>query len=94
MFEQSDANAVIVPNFAISALDMMRFAELAARYSDSVETIELHRGVVRAVGGGPDHEHRPQGRAVARARVVRCDAARFCTGVLSGIAYRGRVADR
>jgi 4-hydroxy-tetrahydrodipicolinate reductase len=42
LFEQSDANAVIVPNFAISAVLMMRFAELAAPYFDSVEIIELH----------------------------------------------------
>jgi 4-hydroxy-tetrahydrodipicolinate reductase len=42
LFEQSEANAVIVPNFAISAVLMMRFAELAAPYFDSVEIIELH----------------------------------------------------
>jgi 4-hydroxy-tetrahydrodipicolinate reductase len=42
VFEQSEANAVIVPNFAISAVLMMRFAELAAPYFDAVEIIELH----------------------------------------------------
>jgi 4-hydroxy-tetrahydrodipicolinate reductase len=41
-FESSKANAVIVPNFAISAVLMMRFAELAAPYFDSAEIIELH----------------------------------------------------
>jgi 4-hydroxy-tetrahydrodipicolinate reductase len=41
-FESSDANAVIAPNFAIGAVLMMRFAELAAPYFDSVEIIELH----------------------------------------------------
>jgi len=41
-FDKSDANAVIVPNFAISAVLMMRFAELAAPFFDSVEIIELH----------------------------------------------------
>lgn len=38
----SKANAVVVPNFAIGAVLMMRFAELAAPYFDSVEVIELH----------------------------------------------------
>jgi 4-hydroxy-tetrahydrodipicolinate reductase len=41
-FDESDANAVIVPNFAISAVLMMRFAELAAPYFDTAEIIELH----------------------------------------------------
>ncbi|MCZ7525234.1 MAG: 4-hydroxy-tetrahydrodipicolinate reductase [Acidimicrobiia bacterium] len=41
-FEASTANAVIAPNFAIGAVLMMRFAELAAPYFDSVEIIELH----------------------------------------------------
>jgi 4-hydroxy-tetrahydrodipicolinate reductase len=41
-FAQSDANAVIAPNFAIGAVLMMRFAEQAAPYFDSVEIIELH----------------------------------------------------
>lgn len=41
-FETSAANAVIVPNFAISAVLMMRFAELAAPYFETVEIIELH----------------------------------------------------
>src|SRR5690242_11698264 len=41
-FAQSDANAVIAPNFAIGAVLMMRFAEQAAPYFESVEIIELH----------------------------------------------------
>ncbi|MEX1006354.1 MAG: 4-hydroxy-tetrahydrodipicolinate reductase [Acidimicrobiia bacterium] len=41
-FEASEANAVIVPNFAISAVLMMRFAELAAPYFETAEIIELH----------------------------------------------------
>jgi 4-hydroxy-tetrahydrodipicolinate reductase len=41
-FERASSNAVIVPNFAISAVLMMRFAELAAPYFDSAEIIELH----------------------------------------------------
>jgi 4-hydroxy-tetrahydrodipicolinate reductase len=42
LFDQSPANAVIAPNFAISAVLMMRFAALAAPYFESAEIIELH----------------------------------------------------
>jgi 4-hydroxy-tetrahydrodipicolinate reductase len=42
LFENSAANAVIVPNFAIGAVLMMRFAEMAAPYFDTAEIIELH----------------------------------------------------
>ncbi|HEY7072035.1 MAG TPA: 4-hydroxy-tetrahydrodipicolinate reductase [Acidimicrobiales bacterium] len=41
-FDESKANAVIAPNFAIGAVLMMRFAELAAPYFESAEIIELH----------------------------------------------------
>ena len=41
-FATSDANAVIAPNFAIGAILMMRFAELAAPYFETAEIIELH----------------------------------------------------
>ncbi|MYI18988.1 MAG: 4-hydroxy-tetrahydrodipicolinate reductase [Acidimicrobiia bacterium] len=36
------SNCVIAPNFALSAVLMMRFAELAAPLFDSAEVIELH----------------------------------------------------
>jgi len=42
LFEASTANAVIAPNFAIGAVLMMRFAELAAPYFETAEIIELH----------------------------------------------------
>jgi 4-hydroxy-tetrahydrodipicolinate reductase len=42
VFATSAANAVIVPNFAIGAVLMMRFAELAAPYFETAEIIELH----------------------------------------------------
>ena len=38
----ADANCVIAPNFAIGAVLMMRFAELAAPYFETAEIIELH----------------------------------------------------
>lgn len=41
-FERSGANAVIAPNFAIGAVLMMRFAELAAPYFENAEILEFH----------------------------------------------------
>jgi 4-hydroxy-tetrahydrodipicolinate reductase len=38
----TDSNCFIAPNFAIGAVLMMRFAELAAPYFDAAEIIELH----------------------------------------------------
>jgi 4-hydroxy-tetrahydrodipicolinate reductase len=38
----TSSNCVIAPNFAIGAVLMMRLAELAAPYFESVEVIELH----------------------------------------------------
>ena len=40
LFDRS--NCIIAPNFALSAVLMMRFAELAAPLFDSAEVIELH----------------------------------------------------
>jgi 4-hydroxy-tetrahydrodipicolinate reductase len=42
VFAESSANAVIAPNFAIGAVLMMRFAELAAPYFETAEIVELH----------------------------------------------------
>jgi 4-hydroxy-tetrahydrodipicolinate reductase len=42
LFEASTANAVIVPNFAIGAVLMMRFAEMAAPFFETAEIIEFH----------------------------------------------------
>src|SRR5262245_56542312 len=41
-FSAGEANCVIAPNFAIGAVLMMRFAELAAPYFETAEVIELH----------------------------------------------------
>jgi 4-hydroxy-tetrahydrodipicolinate reductase len=40
--EHKDARVLIVPNFSIGAILMMRFAAQAARFFDSAEVIELH----------------------------------------------------
>jgi 4-hydroxy-tetrahydrodipicolinate reductase len=41
-FGDGKAHCLIAPNFAISAVMMMRFAELAAPYFDTAEVIEYH----------------------------------------------------
>jgi 4-hydroxy-tetrahydrodipicolinate reductase len=41
-FQRGGVNAVIAPNFAIGAVLMIRFAELAAPYFETAEVIELH----------------------------------------------------
>lgn len=56
---------VIAANFGIGAVLMMRFAEIAAPYFESVEIIELHH---------PDKVDAPSGTAAATAR--RISAAR------------------
>jgi 4-hydroxy-tetrahydrodipicolinate reductase len=38
------SNCIVAPNFAIGAVLMMRFAEMAAPYFESAEVIELHHG--------------------------------------------------
>jgi 4-hydroxy-tetrahydrodipicolinate reductase len=40
--ETRQANLLVVPNFAVGALLMMRFAAIAAQYLPQVEIIELH----------------------------------------------------
>jgi 4-hydroxy-tetrahydrodipicolinate reductase len=40
--EESQANVFIAPNFAIGAVLMMKFAEIAASFMDFVEIVELH----------------------------------------------------
>ncbi|MGO1225452.1 MAG: 4-hydroxy-tetrahydrodipicolinate reductase [Brachybacterium sp.] len=40
--EHSEVGVLIAPNFAIGAVLAMRFAEVAARYYDSAEIIEMH----------------------------------------------------
>ncbi|MBB5955661.1 4-hydroxy-tetrahydrodipicolinate reductase [Saccharothrix tamanrassetensis] len=52
---------LVAPNFAIGAVLSMRFAELAARYYDSAEVIELHH---------PRKVDAPSGTAAHTARLI------------------------
>ena len=59
LYSHSRAHALVAPNFAIGAVLLMRFAELAAPWFDTAEIIELH------------HDHKvdaPSGTAMTTAR--------------------------
>jgi 4-hydroxy-tetrahydrodipicolinate reductase len=56
-----ELGVLIAPNFAIGAVLSMRFAELAARYYESVEVIELHH---------PRKVDAPSGTAAHTARLI------------------------
>jgi 4-hydroxy-tetrahydrodipicolinate reductase len=60
-FDGSTANAAIVPNFAIGAVLMIRFAELAAPFFENVEIIEMHHN---------QKIDAPSGTAIATARRI------------------------
>lgn len=60
--DQHNGGALIVPNFAIGAVLMMRFAEQAARFFPTIEIVETHRH---------DKRDKPSGTAAATAQRIR-----------------------
>lgn len=56
--------ALLVPNFAIGAVLMMRFAEEAARFFPTIEIVELHRAQKR---------DKPSGTAAATAARIKAN---------------------
>jgi 4-hydroxy-tetrahydrodipicolinate reductase len=74
-------NCVIAPNFAISAVLMMRFAEMAAPFFDTAEIIELHHD--RKVDA-------PSGTAVKTAeRMAEARAGDFDPDPTTDVVYVG-----
>jgi 4-hydroxy-tetrahydrodipicolinate reductase len=65
LFADSGANAVIAANFAIGAVLLMRFCELAAPHMDGAEVIELHHDAKRDAPSGTAR-HTAAGIAAAR----------------------------
>lgn len=51
-FDGTGAHALLAPNFALGAVLLMRFCELAAPYMDAVEIIELHHDQKRDAPSG------------------------------------------
>ena len=68
--DQPAVGVLVAPNFAIGAVLMMRFAEQAARFYESVEVVELHH---------PDKVDAPSGTAVRTAALI--SAARRRAGL-------------
>jgi 4-hydroxy-tetrahydrodipicolinate reductase len=78
--EFSGSNCIIAANFAISAVLMMRFAELAAPFFDTAEIIELH------------HDQKidaPSGTAVATARRMAAASAQWAPDPTQHEVYPG-----
>ena len=60
--ERKGLGAMLVPNFAIGAVLMMRFAQQAAAFFPTIEIVELHRD---------DKRDKPSGTAAATAERIR-----------------------
>ncbi|HEU4489711.1 MAG TPA: 4-hydroxy-tetrahydrodipicolinate reductase, partial [Jiangellales bacterium] len=69
--QSPDVGVVVVPNFSVGAVLMMRFAEQAARFYESVEIVELHHA------GKADA---PSGTALRTAERVAATRARAGSG--------------
>lgn len=52
LFTGARSNAIIVPNFSIGAVLMMRFSEMAAPYFETAEIVELHHDLKRDAPSG------------------------------------------
>jgi 4-hydroxy-tetrahydrodipicolinate reductase len=63
--EENQLGAVVAPNFAIGALLMIRFAEEASKFFESVEIIELHHDGKR---DAPSGTAKRTAKAIAQAR--------------------------
>ncbi|MGI8679829.1 MAG: 4-hydroxy-tetrahydrodipicolinate reductase [Jatrophihabitans sp.] len=70
MRDTPEVGVLIAPNFGIGAVLSMKFAQLAARFYDSAEVIELHH---------PDKADAPSGTAVRTAELIA--AARVAAGM-------------
>lgn len=53
---REEVGVLIAPNFALGAVLLMRFAEMAARYYDTVEIVELHHNRKADAPSGTDRK--------------------------------------
>jgi len=67
------SNCLVAPNFAIGAVLMMRFAQQAARFYESVEVVELHH---------PNKVDAPSGTAARTAALVAAARAQAGLGAV------------
>ncbi len=70
---QPAIGVLVAPNFAIGAVLMMRFAEQAARFYESVEVVELHH---------PDKVDAPSGTAARTASLIAAARRRAGLGAV------------
>ncbi|SDJ18057.1 dihydrodipicolinate reductase [Frankineae bacterium MT45] len=70
LVDKPHVGVLVAPNFGIGAVLSMRFAQLAARFYDSVEVVELHH---------PKKVDAPSGTAIHTAKLI--SAARASAGV-------------
>ncbi len=80
LFSHSGANALVAPNFAIGAILMMRFAELAAPWFETAEIIELHHD--RKIDA-------PSGTAMATARRIAAASREWGSDPTSKVVAEG-----
>jgi 4-hydroxy-tetrahydrodipicolinate reductase len=79
--DAAGVGVVVVPNFALGAVLLQRFAHEAARYFESVEIVELHH---------PDKLDAPSGTAVATARAIADARAAAGLGPVPDATVTGR----
>jgi 4-hydroxy-tetrahydrodipicolinate reductase len=85
-FEVSEANALIAPNFAIGAVLLLRFCELAAPFMAGAEIIELHHDKKRDAPSGTALQTAERIAAARRAAGTGDDASDPTTQhVLAGV---------
>jgi len=74
--EKNNANILIVPNFAIGAVLMMKFSQEAGKYFQNVEIVEMH------------HENKkdsPSGTAIKTAEMILKNSKNFNEGLPESI---------
>ena len=69
-FDAPSVNAAIIPNFAIGAVLMMRFAEMAAPFFETAEIVELHHDAKADA---------PSGTAMATAQRMAAASSEWAT---------------
>jgi len=87
LFDQSAANCVIAPNFAVGAVLMMRFAEMAAPFFETAEIIELHHNQKIDAPSGT------AARTAERMAAASKDWADDPTTIVSAAGARGGLVD-
>jgi 4-hydroxy-tetrahydrodipicolinate reductase len=87
LFEGSAANCVIAPNFAVGAVLMMRFAEMAAPFFETAEIIELHHNQKIDAPSGT------AARTAERMAAASKDWADDPTTIVSAAGARGGLVD-